>query len=347
MRQGGDEAMRSPSPQSPTVVLGVNWLGDTIMSLPALVALKNWMPREELHVVCPGPLTEVLRMAKVAHRVWSWPAGSSNWQRVLVLRRIGPKRAILFPNSFRSALVALLAGVPERWGYAGQLRGLMLNRRVPARRRPAGVHQSQHYLELLRAMGWHGDVPSPELRVPSEAKAWAREMIEEGGWARPLIGICPGATYGPAKRWPQERFVEAALRLRRLHGGTVVLTGSPEERKAVSTMASAIGDGCVNLAGDTDLARLAAVLSECQAVLCNDSGPMHLASALRVPVVAVFGSTDPMATHPLGPHRIMRAGLDCSPCLERLCPRGHYRCLTEVYVEDVVRATSDFLGSGG
>lgn len=335
-------ACSAPQP-SRTVVVGVNWLGDTIMSLAALVALRQWLPQEDIHLVCPGPLAEVVRMAQVADRVWGWPQGTSSWQRVRLLRQIGAQRVILFPNSFRAALLTCWARVPERWGYAGRWRRFLLNRCVPGTRRPKGAHHSELYLELLRAMGWNGHVPAVQLSVPMGARFWARELIDEERAERPLIGICPGAAYGPAKKWPPERFVDAACRLRDSHGGTLVIMGSQGERESISSMAREMGAGVLNLAGKTDLPGLAAILAECQVVLCNDSGPMHLAAALGVPVVAVFGSTDPLVTAPLGPHRIVSAGLACSPCLRRRCPEGHYQCLINVRVEEVVKAAEGFL----
>lgn len=330
---------------SRTVVIGVNWLGDTVMSLPALGALRQWLPQEEIHVVCPTPLSDLVRMAGVADQVWGWPEG--NWRRIVLLRNIKADRAILLPNSFRSAWVALLAGVPQRWGYAGQWRGFLLNHCVPAARRPKSSHHSELYLELLRAMGWSGQRASVHLSVPEEAEKWALEMLGGRASRRCLVGICPGAAYGPAKRWPLERFTEAARTLMRSHRARVILMGSPAEREELAHMAGELGQDASNLAGSTDLPRLAALLRQCDLVLCNDSGPMHLAAALGVPVVAVFGSTDPAATAPLGPHRIVSLGLACSPCFRRSCPDGHHRCLLGLQVEDVLGAAQELLGCGG
>lgn len=327
---------------SRTVVIGVNWLGDTVMSLPALAALRKWLPQEEIHVVCPAPLSDLVRMAHVADQVWGWPEG--NWQRINFLRSIEPARAILFPNSFRSAWIAMWAGIPERWGYSGQWRSFLLNPSVPALRRPQASHHSELYLELLRAMGWSGEATPVHLSVPEEAQEWALETLGERASGTRLVGICPGAAYGPAKRWPLERFTDAARSLIRSHGAKVVIVGSSAEREELNRMAEELGRDAVNLAGRTDLPRLAALLSQCDLLLCNDSGPMHLAAALGVPVVAVFGSTDPAATAPLGPYRIVSVGLDCSPCFRRSCPEGHHRCLLGVQVEDVVEAAQRFLG---
>ncbi len=326
---------------SRTVVIGVNWLGDTIMSLPALAALRKWLPQEDIHVVCPGHLADLVGMAGVADRVWGWPEGS--WQRIALLRSIKASKAILFPNSFRSAWIALWAGVPRRWGYGGQWRSFLLNPCVPAARRPKAAHHSELYLELLRAMGWDGEQGPVHIAVPEEAKKWALGIVGQGSSDRCVVGVCPGAAYGPAKRWPADRFAQAARSLMRSHRARVILMGSAGEREELSLLARELGQEALNLAGKTDLPRLAALLSQCHLLLCNDSGPMHLAAALGVPVVAVFGSTDPAATSPMGPHRIVSLGLPCSPCFRRHCPHGHHNCLLGVEVKDVVGAARELL----
>ncbi len=326
---------------SRTVVIGVNWLGDTIMSLPALCTLRKWLSEEEIHVVCPSSLVELVRMAQVTDHVWGWPQGTR--RRIRLLKHLRAQRAILFPNSFRSAWIAFWAGVPKRWGYAGQWRHLLLDPSVPASRRPKAVHHSEIYMELLKAMGWKGEKAAVHLRIPPEAQEWALGRVGKSTSGRFLIGICPGAAYGPAKRWPPERFVAVARGLMRSHRAKVILLGNSLERDVAAGMADELGQDVLNLAGLTDLPKLAALMSRCDLILSNDSGPMHLAAVLGVPVVAVFGSTDPSATAPMGPHRIASAGLPCSPCFRRLCPEGHNRCLLDIRVEDVLEAAQELL----
>jgi heptosyltransferase-2 len=160
------------------------------------------------------------------------------------------------------------------------------------------------------------------------------------------VGICPGATFGVAKRWPPERFAEAARNLRKRWGAAVFLMGSREERRISKDLSGMIGEGVLDFTGKTDIERLAALLQICTVVLANDSGPMHLASVLGTPVVALFASTDPTATAPLGPHRIVRSRVECAPCLKRRCPEGTYRCQEAIRVEEVLSAAEALLQGG-
>jgi heptosyltransferase-2 len=323
-----------------TLVIGANWLGDTIMSLPALAAMAE-MCSGDLHVLCPRPLGQVIGMAHLADGIWEHSKEASLMERVRLARRVGAKRAVLFPNSLRSALVVSLAGVSERWGYCTQGRGPLLTHRVKVPKRRPNQHHSEHYLGLIRAMGWEGTPPRYSLAVPEEAWRWARSLLDDG--EGPWVGICPGAAYGPAKRWPSRKFVELGRRLIADLGVKVVLMGNRDEEPVLRQMCVEMGKGVVNLGGQTDLEGLAAAMKRCSTVVSNDSGPMHLAAALGVPVVAIFGSTDPSLTHPLGPHKILASKPPCSPCMRRKCPLGHYRCLEEISVEDVMRATEEFL----
>lgn len=328
------------SPVGVTLVVGVNWLGDTVMSLPALAAMEQ-LCSGGLQVICPQPLGQVIRMAHLADEVWEHSRKASMMERIRLVRKVGAKRAVLFPNSFRSALITKVAGVPERWGYSTQGRGPILTHRVRLPKGKSNNHHSEHYLGLVRAMGWEGCLPFFSLKVPHEASSWARSLI--GEWEGPWVGICPGAAYGPAKRWPASRFVELGRRLMRNFGVKVVLMGSGDEKAMLEQMAMEMGKGVLNLGGRTDLERLAAIMRECATVVSNDSGPMHLAAALGVPVVAIFGSTDPSTTHPLGPHKVLSAQVPCSPCMRRKCPYGHYRCLEEISVEEVLKKVEEFL----
>ena len=332
-----------------TLVVGVNWLGDTVMTLPALAALRRDFEHEVFHVTVHQALSPLIPLALDVDAVLPWTSEDSLGDRIRMVKRGGYDRAVIFPNSFRSAWIVWRSRIPERWGYAGQLRGWMLNRPVAKSRRPRGVHQSEHYLEIVRRMGWTGDVPRIRLSIPKDADLWAANRIDfrkreaRNGKTGPIVGLCPGAAYGPAKRWAPERFVQTAKVLKDEIGARFVLIGSKNETDAANQVSTAIGDAAVDLSGKTDIVQLAAVLSRCDLVIANDSGPMHLASAVGTPVVGLFGSTDPVATGPLGPHRIVSSNVDCAPCLKRRCEKGDYRCLQEIQPEQVVRAAVELL----
>jgi heptosyltransferase-2 len=331
-------------PGSRTLVIGVNWLGDTLMSLPALHALRQLFPRETIHIIIPNHLVALYRMVQAVDEACGWPGGGSISQRIHQVKRGRYQRVILFPNSFRSAWIAWRSRIPERWGYAGQLRRWLLNRPVELSARTKEEHQSQHYMELIRTMGYKGDALPPfSLCLPDEASSWADGVIEPCGDTGPLIGICAGAMYGPAKRWPPEGFAEVGRELCRRHDAKIILIGDRREQRQNQLLATMIPNTVVDLSGRTDIQKLAAVLARCDLVISNDSGPMHLAAFLSRPVVGLFGSTDPALTGPLGTHRILRSQIECSPCFKRECPEGSYRCLAEIKPDRVLRAAEELL----
>jgi heptosyltransferase-2 len=261
-------------------------------------------------------------------RVIVYPGRS--WSFVRQLRAERFDCAILLQNAFEAALVARLAGIPRRIGYNRDGRGWLLTDAIPVPR-PGEIprHERFYYLELLRRAGIVERIPDSD-------------RIRLDGWRTgggDTIGISPGAAYGNAKRWLPERFAEAALRL----GGPVAVFGSAAERPLCETVAEAIrrGGGTVhNYAGETSLARFIELAASCRIFLTNDSGAMHIASALGVPTVTVFGATDHTTTGPTGPlARVVRQPVDCSPCLLRECPIDH-RCMTRVTVEQVVEAAT-------
>jgi heptosyltransferase-2 len=252
--------------------------------------------------------------------------------------------AILLPNSFDSALIMWMAGIPERIGYKRDARGMLLTRAIPIPE-PGDIprHERFYYLELLRRAGLLEKFPNTEPieldGLPTAREAGAAKLTEIG-IARPVVGLSPGAAYGNAKRWLPERFAEAAARVASERGATVLVFGSAAERALCQQVAEAIPAalGTRNLAGETTLREFIDLAAACSLFLTNDSGAMHIASALGVPVAAVFGATDDTTTGPSGRHwRIIREHAECSPCLLRDCPIDH-RCMTRVTIEKVAAA---------
>jgi heptosyltransferase-2 len=230
-------------------------------------------------------------------------------------------------NAFEAALIARIAGIPTRIGYNRDGRGLLLTLAIPPPK--AGEiprHQRFYYLELLRRAGLIDGLPvSDAIRLDGPRVERAR-----------IVGVSPGAAYGNAKRWLPERFAEAAVRVARARQASIALFGSNDERALCEQVAALITDvPVVNYAGQTTLAEFIGLAARCEVFLTNDSGAMHIASALGVPTVAVFGATDDSATGPTGSHAVVvRHPVDCSPCLLRECPIDH-RCMTGVAAERV------------
>jgi heptosyltransferase-2 len=253
--------------------------------------------------------------------------------------------AILFPDSFDAAMWAFAARIPERAGYVRDGRGFLLTRR--ARRTAATLtgHQVHYRLHLLEAaLGIAGDpedfVPDVDAGALAAIDAWLAKHRRAAG---PLVALAPGAAYGPAKEWPAERWTALIDRLRAAHGVECVLIGSPGERRKCDEVAGASRGGAPIAAGETGIAEMIALLSRCAAFVGNDSGAMHVAGALGIPTVGIFGSTNPERTAPLGRHtHVVYRGIACSPCLQRTCRFGHYDCLRQIAVDEVTRLLAPY-----
>jgi heptosyltransferase II len=321
------------------LVRAPNWIGDAVMSLAAVRDLR----RRNF----PEARIEVLARPWVADLYGAVPEVDAVRRTARFREDVGALRgafdaAVLLPNSFGSALQVFAAGIPERWGWATDGRGMLLTRkaRVPtaALRASSEVY---YYRSMLAALGLEvSAAPDVSLRPPAE---WAARGAEILGAEGPWIGVGAGAAFGSAKQWIPARFAAVADRIRRQTGARVAVLGGPAERATGEAIAAFIGEGARVLCGETTLPELIGVLANLRLFLTNDSGPMHLASAQGVPVVAVFGSTDWHETAPIGTrHRVVREDVDCAPCKLRECPIDH-RCMRLVTVEKVAAAAVEIL----
>ena len=329
---------------SKILVRATNWVGDAVMSLPALRAIRERFPKAEISVLARPWVADLYARESWCSRILPYTAarGARDWAAkyriATVLRRGRFDCAILLQNAFEAAALAWAAWIPVRIGFDRDGRGLLLTKAVPVPN--AGEipeHQRYYYLELLRRAGVIAAIPKVD--------AIRLEGIEEAALAgRPLlrgcvVGVSPGAAYGSAKQWLPERFAESAVRLAGELGGGVAVFGSGDERPLCEEVASAVrraGVEAIDFAGETTLREFIDMAAACRVFLTNDSGAMHIASAVGVPMVAVFGATDHIATGPTGElARIVREPVSCSPCLLRECPIDH-RCMTAVSSERVV-----------
>ena len=318
------------------VLFAPNWLGDAVMALPAIADIRRGMPGAALDVVArpsvaplfgltPGP-GAVIEAVDRRHLADS-------------LQRQAYDVAILFPNSFASALAAERAGILERWGYRGQWRAPLLTRAVPP---PRSVHQSEFYQHLVRALGFPSGPCDPTLVLADDRRQAGRELLERSGWDGriPLVAMAPGAAFGGAKRWPAKNFAALAKNLGN-DGAVVVLTGAAADRAAADELLAALAGQArpIDLVGRTDLCTLTSVFAHCRALVTNDSGAMHVAAALGLDVIALFGPTRERETAPLGRGRrqILTTDVWCRPCMLRECPLTH-RCMTEIAVARVHEA---------
>ena len=328
----------NPSSASKVMVRATNWLGDAVMSLPAMRAIRQTFPHAHIAVVARPSVADLYERETAIDRVIVYAAKSFGEKRGFAAKLRGERFdcAILLQNAFDAALMAWMARIPERIGYRRDGRSLLLTRAIPVPE-PGEIprHERFYYLELLRSTGLMKHYPETtaiRLEGSEAAREAGSRRLAELGVRGPVIGISPGAAYGNAKRWLPERFAETARKL----SGCVLVFGSAKEREWCTQVASAAGGR--NLAGETTLREFIDLTAACRLFLTNDSGAMHVASALGVPTVAVFGATDQTTTGPTGPlARVVRAPAKCSPCLLRECPIDH-RCMTRVTVDQVAAA---------
>jgi heptosyltransferase-2 len=360
------------TPPRRILVRGVNWLGDAVMTTPALLRLREQFPAAHIVLFGPEKLRDLWQQHPAVDEVLAFAPGESIFSIGKKLRAGKFDLALVLPNSPRSALEVFLAGIPERIGYARPWRNFFLTRTVAGRpeavkmrkrtvaeirRRtdgaPAseiitinigtGAHQINEYLHLAAALGASAAPLAPQLTVTPEEMESARKKFGLEKMDGPIFGLNPGAEYGPAKRWPVEKFIAAAKEIQQRTHCTWLLFGGKNDAAASAQIQSAIGNrqSAINLAGRTSLRELMSLLKLCRVLLTNDTGPMHVAAALGTPVVVPFGSTSPELTGPGRPgdprHRLLKSDAPCSPCFLRECPID-FRCLNGISAERVVEA---------
>jgi heptosyltransferase II len=328
--------MESLRMTSRLLVRAPNWLGDVILSLAAVRDLRRAFPAARIEVLARPSVAGLYGAVGEVDAVRE----SRGWRSDAAALRGAFDAAVLLPNSFGSALAPFLARIPQRWGYATDGRGPLLTRRARVPPAVRGRSQVYYYRAMLAGLGL--DVTSPPETSLACPAAWAEKaqgLLGAGEW----IGVTPGAAFGSAKRWLAPRFAAAADRLARRLGAQVAVLGAPSERALGDEVAGALTAPARNLCGQTTLPDLAGVLSRLRLLVTNDSGPMHVAAALGVPLVAVFGPTDWRETAPVGEaHRLVREPVYCSPCGLRECPIDH-RCMKGVGVEHVVAAAEELI----
>ena len=306
-----------------------NWLGDAVMSVPAVRAIKGGRPDAHVSVAVPEKLAPLWKIVSEVDEIIALPSKS-----VFVTARLFRQKppfdvAILFPNSLRSALEVFLADIPRRVGLTGHWRRWLLNQ-GPRKTFSRGiVHQTYKYLELATTVGAK---VTPQFPAANPIKSRRAQF---------KFALCPGAEYGPAKRWP--RFAEVTEKIAARFPVRWILFGTPGDETVGLEIAKKLGGKCVNRIGQTTLGELIDELSACDLLLTNDTGTMHLAALLRVPTISIFGSTEPLRTGPLGRgHRIFRHHVECSPCFLRECPLD-FRCMHAVTSAEVVGAIQNMI----
>jgi heptosyltransferase-2 len=349
------------------LVRAPNWIGDAVMAIPALGAIRARWPDAEITVLGIPAIAGLLIGQRFADRTIVFDRGGRYrgfWGRERLAAELAREKfdiALLLPNSFEAASIAWRAHIPKRIGYASDARGVLLTTAISRPR--AGeipAHHSYYYLELLRRAEWIGELPdsleatlwvSAEAREAAEAalihagaRARVRSANAGGAGVGPLrCAMAPGAAFGTAKRWLPTRFGELAKRLHAEWDADVILIGAASDREAAEAIAAGAGGNVINMAGKTSATELPAMLATCDVFIGNDSGASYVAAAVGLPVIAIYGPMPPEIAYPITRAlEIVRHPVSCSPCLLRDCPVDH-RCMTRIEVDDVMGAARKWL----
>ncbi len=328
------------------LLIAPNWIGDAVMAQPLLALLARRWPSATFDAVAAPHIAPVIQAMPEIHSVLTLPLvrGTlqlrSRWQLAATLRERRYDRCYVLPNSFKTAITPWLARIPIRIGHRGEARYGLLNRRLDAGSSKARL-MVEHYAMLAQEPGQPlpNRLPDPVLRPdPAISEQVRRTHLAQVG--SHYLVLCPGAEYGPAKRWPTRHFA-ALVRLASRHwpDTTVVCLGAGKDRGLATEIRTLSAQPVLNLAGDTQLDEAIAIIAMARGVVSNDSGLMHVAAALGRPLVAVFGSSDPRHTPPLSPNaKVQWLHLSCSPCFARTCPMGHTNCLNQIEPAHVMSA---------
>ena len=330
------------------LIRGVNWIGDGIMTLPALSAVRRAMPETRISLLVKPWVSPLFEHNPNINEIILY---SDEYNKILGKLKLSwnlhKKKfcsAILLQNAFDAAFITFLAGIRERCGYRRDGRGFMLTKAISVTNNDRKIHHIRYYLNLLEQLGINAEYSAPYLYITLNERLCARETLNM--MRRPLLGINPGAAYGSAKRWVPERFAEIANWFMRDTGGSVIMFGGQSEMGISDEIYKQIPqdlrtpEDILNMAGRTSLRELIALISECDAFVTNDSGPMHIAYAVRTPLVAIFGSTDPLLTGPPPDtdgkgNVVLTPDIPCSPCFERTCTKNDLRCMYEITSDEV------------
>lgn len=328
------------------LIRGTNWIGDAILTLPAVASIRATYPGAHIAMLVKPWVADIYKLFSDLNEIIIYenkfdnPAGVFRLAQTLKEKKFDA--AILLQNAIEAAIIALSAGIPIRAGYDSDARGLLLTHRVRRTEEIKKIHQIDYYMEMVKALGC---VPvDREMYLETkinilEARNVLRKFIPETKKA--IIGIAPGATYGPAKKWFPDRFAATVDRLDEKFSAQVIIMGGKADEETAQEIQKLARAKLISLAGKTTLLEAIYLISQCRLFISNDSGLMHVAGALNIPTIAIFGSTNPVNTAPVGNRSvIVRQEVSCSPCLKKTCPTD-FRCMRMISVEDVSRVAEN------
>lgn len=334
------------------IIRSTNWIGDAIMTTPAMGALRRALPQTEITILSKPWAAAVFENSPHADRIFIYQSDGRHkgllgkMRLAKDLRGLAFDAAVLFPNSFEAALLTFWAGIPTRIGYGTDGRTLLLTHPIACRPQIKKIHQTRYYLNLLQQVGVQAENGALEIYLSDSERRQAADRLKGygKGAGEIMVGINPSATFGPAKQWFADRYARLADRVAALTAGRVLIFGGPADAQLGLRIAKMMQHPVINLAGKTKLREAMALINHCRLFISNDSGLMHVAAALGVPVLAIFGSTDPVATGPWSTAaRVVRVSLPCSPCKKPQCPEGHLQCMDQIEVGMVLKVVREML----
>jgi heptosyltransferase-2 len=331
------------------LIRGTNWIGDAVMTLPAVASIRATYPKAHIAMLVKPWVADIYKHFSdldeiiIYENKFNNPAGV--FQLAQKLKEGKFELAILLQNAIEAAIIALAARIPLRAGFDSDARGLLLTHRVRRTEEIKKVHQIDYYLEMVKALG----CVSVDREIHMETKI---NMLEAGNVLREfipeetretIIGIAPGATYGPAKKWFPDKFALVADSLSKKFSAKIIIMGGKSDGETAREVQNLAHARLINLAGKTTLREAIYLISQCSLFISNDSGLMHIAGALNIPTIAIFGSTNPVTTAPAGDKSvIVRREVPCSPCLKKTCPTD-FRCMKLISVEDVLPVAENLI----
>jgi heptosyltransferase II len=328
------------------LIRGTNWIGDAILTLPAVASIRATYPKAHIAILAKPWVADIYKLFSDAdemiiyEKIFDNPAGVFRLAQTLKEKKFDA--AILLQNAVEAAIIAVAARIPLRAGYDSDARGLLLTHSVRRTPEIKKAHQVDYYLEMVKSLGCvsvDGDMHLETKINLADARNVLRKFIPET--KKTIIGIAPGATYGPAKKWFPDRFAAVADTLSEIFSAQVIIMGGRADGETAQEIRTLAQTELINLAGKTSLREAICLISQCGLFISNDSGLMHIAGALNIPTVAIFGSTNPVTTAPVGNKSIIvRKEISCSPCLKKTCPTD-FRCMSMISVEDVLRIARD------
>jgi len=322
------------------------------MTTPAVRAIRKNFPDAEISILAKPWVAPVFESSPYIDNILIYDDAGKHKGLLGKLRLARELKeyhfdaAILLQNAIEAAIITFFAGIPCRIGYNTDARGLLLTHSVPCSPQIKKIHQTGYYLDILHGVGLKTDGLNLDLVVAEKHQERAVEILSQYGISRKdrLVGINPSATFGPAKQWFPQRYAELADRIKEVFGARIIIFGGPGDRELGCEISQMMRHQPIDLSGKTDLQEAIALINMCNLFITNDSGLMHVAIALDVPLIAIFGSTNPITTGPKGLNsRIVRVPVECSPCLKPECPKGHLKCMNQIDVDMVFDVVKEIL----